>query len=103
MGSALFVDGHVIPLEFGHHPWKDGKTYEERLSDAVCKKIGAKKWKQRVNKAIEQWQPIFNPRYIYLGGGNARLSEKTELPTNVRIVNNDAGMLGGIALWHQPG
>lgn len=101
MGSALFVDGHVVPLEFAHHPWQDGKTYEERLSDAVRKKIGDKKWKRRVCKAVGQWQPVFNPRFIYLGGGNARLFNQTELPDNVRIVNNDAGMLGGIALWRQ--
>lgn len=99
LGSALFIHGHVIPLEFGHHPWREGKTYEEELDDASLKAIGKRKWKRRVLAAIEQWQPIFNPRFIYLGGGNARVFEQDELPENVRIVSNDTGMLGGIALW----
>lgn len=99
LGSALFVDGLVIPLELGHHPWRQGNTYEDELDDASLKDIGKRKWKRRVLSAIEQWQPVFNPRVIYLGGGNARVFEQDELPQNVRIVSNDTGMLGGIALW----
>ena len=31
IGSALFVDGRLVPnLELGHHPFQKGKTYEER-------------------------------------------------------------------------
>lgn len=99
LGSSLFVDGHVIPLELGHHPWRDGHTYEEELGNAQLEKIGKKKWRRRALKALAQLQPIFNPRVIYVGGGNARLLAKAALPENVKIVANDAGMLGGIALW----
>jgi len=99
VGSSLFVDGHVIPLELGHHPWRKGDTYEEQLGNAVLEKIGKKKWRKRVRDALATLQPIFNPRVIYLGGGNARIMSKAELPENVKIVTNDAGMLGGIALW----
>jgi len=99
VGSAVFVDGHVIPLEFGHHPFRNGETYEEQLADSVLKRIGKKTWKKRLCKAIAIWEATFNPRVIHLGGGNARLLLKKELPDNVHIVSNDAGMLGGIALW----
>ena len=35
IGSALFVDGRLVPnLEFGHHPFEKDRTYEERLGDA---------------------------------------------------------------------
>jgi polyphosphate glucokinase len=35
---------------------------------------------------------------LYLGGGNAKKIE-IELPANVQVVSNVAGLLGGIALW----
>ena len=45
MGSALFVDGRLVPnLEMAHHPFQRGRTYEELLGDKARKKIGKKKW-----------------------------------------------------------
>ena len=43
----------------------------------------------------------WNPRHLYIGGGNAK-HLKGELPANVTITANIAGLLGGIALWHDP-
>ena len=99
MGSAVFTNGHLTPnLELGHHPFSRKKTYEEMLCQAARKRIGKKKWNQRVERAVNLILPIWNPRRLYLGGGNA---EKLtfELPEEVRIVSNDAGILGGIRLW----
>ena len=99
MGSAVFTNGHLAPnLELGHHPFSRKKTYEEMLCQAARKRIGKKKWNQRVQRAVDLILPIWNPRRLYLGGGNA---EKLtfELPDQVRIVSNDAGILGGIRLW----
>ena len=99
MGSAVFTNGHLAPnLELGHHPFSKKKTYEEMLCQAARKRIGKKKWNQRVQRAVNLILPIWNPRRLYLGGGNA---EKLtfELPEQVRIVSNDAGILGGIRLW----
>lgn len=99
VGSSLFIDGTLVPnLELGHHPFKKSRTYEDYLDNATFEKLGKKKWSKRVREALAQLQPIFNPRVLYLGGGNARRIVG-ELPENVRIVSNDAGILGGIALW----
>ena len=99
VGSSLFIDGILVPnLEFGHHPFRKGATYEEYLDNATFERLGKKKWSKRVREALDQLQPIFNPRVIYLGGGNAKRIVG-ELPANVRVVSNDAGILGGIALW----
>lgn len=99
MGSALFYEGVYIPnLELAHHPFRKGFTYEEYLGHRALRAVGKKKWNQRVAKAVEQIQPIWNPRRIYLGGGNARHLKLT-LPPHVRITSNEAGLLGGIALW----
>jgi len=100
MGHALYSDGNYVPnIELAHHPFKKGKTYEEYIGKKALEKIGKKKWNKRVQEVIEQVLPIFNPRKLYLGGGNAK-KLKIELPENVVLTENVAGLLGGIALWH---
>ena len=100
LGSALFVDGRLVPnLELGHHPFRGNKTYEDRVGKKALDKIGKRKWRKRVLEVIAQLEPIFNYRQLYLGGGNAKLLNADELPANVRITSNEAGMLGGVALW----
>ncbi|HEU4535531.1 MAG TPA: ROK family protein, partial [Polyangiaceae bacterium] len=99
MGCALFIDGRYVPnLELGHHPLRKGRTYEEYVCDDELKRVGESRWLQRVDRVIAQVLPIWNPRVLYLGGGNARLI-RGKLPPNVRVVENVAGLLGGIALW----
>lgn len=98
-GSALFVDGRLVPnLEIAHHPFDKGQTYEEKLGDAARKKIGKKKWNKRLIKAIATLEYAFNYDHLYIGGGNAT-KIILKLPSNTRIVENVAGLLGGIALW----
>lgn len=100
VGSALFVDGRLVPnLELGHHPFLKGKTYEERLGRAALEKAGKKKWNKRLLQAIAQLQLIFNYHTLFIGGGNAKFIDK-KLPPNTKIVSNQAGLWGGIALWH---
>jgi polyphosphate glucokinase len=103
MGFALYVDGHYVPnIEMAHHPFRKKKTYEELVSNAALHKVGKKRWNRRVRKVIEQLAPIFNYRVLYLGGGNAKEVE-IELPSNVKVIENVAGLLGGVKLWQQPG
>jgi polyphosphate glucokinase len=100
MGCALFHDGVYVPnLELAHHPFRKGMSYEDYVDDKALDKVGKKKWNKRVRRVIDQVLPIWNPRMLFLGGGNA---EKItfELPANVKIVSNLAGLTGGIALWH---
>jgi len=99
MGSALFVDGRLVPnLEMAHHPFQKGRTYEELLGDKTRKKIGRKKWNRRLVKAIAALEHLFNYDRLYIGGGNAK-KIAVKLPANTKIVENVAGLLGGIALW----
>ncbi|MBE9227891.1 ROK family protein [Phormidium sp. LEGE 05292] len=100
-GSALFVDGKLVPnLELGHHCFRKDQTYEQQLGRATLDKIGKKKWNSRLEKAIASLEYAFNYDYLYIGGGNT--SKITfELPANVKIVPNVSGILGGIALWQE--
>lgn len=99
LGSALFVDGRLVPnLELGHHPFRKDCTYEQQLGRAALDAAGKKKWNKRVRLAIDLLDRIINYRMLYIGGGNAK-KVVGELPANVRMVSNEAGILGGIALW----
>ncbi|HEY9851511.1 MAG TPA: ROK family protein [Leptolyngbyaceae cyanobacterium] len=98
-GSALFADGKLVPnLEMGHHPFRKGQTYEEQLGRAALDLVGKKKWNARLEKAIASLAYLFNYDYLYIGGGNTdRIT--IDMPSNVKVVPNVSGLLGGIALW----
>ena len=101
LGCALYIDGAYVPnLELAHHPFGNsrGESYEEYVGKKALDKVGKKRWNKRVRKVLDQVQPIWNPRKIFLGGGNVK-HLKIELPENVIAGSNTAGLLGGIALW----
>jgi polyphosphate glucokinase len=99
LGSALFVDGRLVPnLELGHHPFKKSKTYEDRVSDRQLKRIGKRRWSKRVAQVIQQLEPLFNYDVLHLGGGNVE-NLKLDLPKNVAVFDPVQGMQGGIRLW----
>jgi predicted NBD/HSP70 family sugar kinase len=71
-GSALFVDGKLVPnLEMGHHEFRKEETYEQQLGRAALEKVGDSKWNRRLEKAIASLQSLFNYNYLYIGGGEA--------------------------------
>ena len=48
MGAALFTNGALVPnLELGHHPFRDGHTYEDLVRDSELKRIGPAEWTSR--------------------------------------------------------
>ena len=98
-GSALFVDGKLVPnMEMGHHPFRKGQTFEQQLGRAELEKIGEKRWNKRLEKAIASLEHLFNYDYLYIGGGEA-VRVNFQLPLNVKLIPNITGLLGGIALW----
>ena len=101
VGSALFLDGRLVPnLELGHHPFQSGRTYEQLLGDLARKQVGKRKWNKRLRAAVEMLLQTFSCRRLYLGGGNGRLVRRP-LPPRVEVVSNVAGVLGGIHLWRE--
>lgn len=99
LGSSLFTDGRLCPgLELAHHPWHNGLTYEDYLGRPALKKHGKQHWNKLLEKAVEQTRALFNWDVLYLGGGNSdKVSFK--LPKDVKVVSNEDGLLGGVALW----
>lgn len=99
VGSALFYDGALMPhLELSQHPIHNGKTYDEYLGDRARKRLGARKWNRRVRRVLGILETVVNYDMLHLGGGNAARID-FPLGRRVRIVDNSAGLLGGIALW----
>jgi polyphosphate glucokinase len=99
VGTAIFWNGRLAPhLEIAHHPLANGKTYEEFIGNAARKEIGNKKWNQRVASVIPTLRHLINFDRLHLGGGNAK---KLTIPLDPdsRVVSNQAGITGGVALW----
>lgn len=100
MGSALFTDGKLCPgLELGHHPWRK-KTYEDYIGRRGLDHFGKRHWNKLLQLVIAQTANTFNWDHLYLGGGNTKKIE-FELPKNVKIVSNEEGLFGGVALWRE--
>jgi polyphosphate glucokinase len=103
VGSAAFFNGDLaLHLELAHHPLSGGETYNEYLGDAALQEIGKKKWNKRVVKAVATVDALVLPDAILIGGGNAK-HLTAELDPKVRLVDNSAGLLGGIKLWEGKG
>lgn len=104
-GTGLFMDGTLLPhLEVAHQPFRKGQTYNEQLGERARKEIGARRWSRRVRKAVNLLDALFFFDHLYLGGGNARHVKKEDLDKlgdRVSLVDNTAGILGGIKLWER--
>lgn len=102
VGSAVFKDGRLAPhLELAHHPLHKKKTYNEYLGDQVRKRIGEERWNRRVERTVKVVRALLFFDHLYIGGGNSsRVTQ--QLGEDVTLVDNDAGILGGIRLWDQP-
>jgi len=100
MGSALFVDGRLVPnLELAHHLFKKGKTYEDYVGRPALETVGTQKWIKRVKRVIETTKRVWNWDLMHLGGGNTKLLRDVQFPEQIQLHSNTAGVLGGYFLW----
>ena len=99
MGNAIFTNGVLGPrIELSHHPLFKGLTYNEYIGNAARQKVGTKKWNRRVARTIAVLDALFFFDTLYVGGGNAaRLT--LDLGPKGKLIDPNAGLLGGIRLW----
>ena len=108
IGSAVFLDGKLLPnTEFGHLQIR-GKDAEKRASDKVRedKDLSWKKWAKKLNEFFEQMENLFSPDLFIIGGGISKKSEKffpypttkTEVVIVPAQMRNDAGIIGAAYL-----
>jgi polyphosphate glucokinase len=99
-GTALFQDGKLqVHLEIAHLPFRKGKTYDQEIGDKNRRKLGNAKWSERVKEALHNVFVLTHYDHLYVGGGNARELVWKGRAKNITLVDNAAGILGGIRLW----
>jgi polyphosphate glucokinase len=101
LGSAMIVDGALVPMELAHLPYRKEKTFEDFVGAAGLKRHGKKKWERYVDDVVQRLVAALEPDYVILGGGNAGKLEK--LPAKARLGRNANAFLGGFRLWEQTG
>lgn len=102
IGSALFLDGKLVPnTELGHLYFKKGIAEDYASNTAKkSKDLTWSKWGGYLNKYLNHVNRLFSPNLILIGGG---LSKKYELykeyittDANVKVaeLKNEAGIIG---------
>ncbi|WP_280715099.1 polyphosphate--glucose phosphotransferase [Kitasatospora sp. MAP5-34] len=103
IGSALFVDGALVPnTELGHLEMR-GKDAERRASSAAKDRheLTWPEWAVRVDEYLDLVERLFSPQLIIIGGGVSRKHDKflpllRERDAGVvpALLRNDAGIVG---------
>jgi polyphosphate glucokinase len=94
IGSALFIDGILVPnSEFGH--------IEIRGKDAEERDLSWGKWAGRVDEYLEHMERLLSPSLFIIGGGISKKSDKflplltgLQAPVVPAGMLNDAGIVG---------
>jgi polyphosphate glucokinase len=102
VGSALFWQGKLAPhIELAHHPLgKSGRSYNDVLGEAARQRAGTKKWNARLASTLVVLRGLVFFDHCYIGGGNSK-RVTIDLPSDVSLADNTAGILGGIKLWER--
>ncbi len=103
IGSALFIDGILVPnTEFGHIEIR-GKDAEKRASEQAREidDLSWGKWAGRVDEYLAHMEALLSPGLVIIGGGISKKSDKflpllTGLQAEVvpAAMLNDAGIVG---------
>jgi polyphosphate glucokinase len=102
LGSALFIDGKLVPnTELGHIEIECDDA-ETLASDVVRKKenLSWKKWAKRLDKYLCTLEHLFSPDLMILGGGAIKNQDQffSLLTLRTRVIpakmGNDAGIVG---------
>jgi polyphosphate glucokinase len=102
IGSAVFLDGVLVPnTELGHLE-VDGHDAESRASEIAREEhdLSRKQWAKRFNRYLEVLEDLLWPDLVILGGGISKQPEKFMplLSSRARLVPatlaNAAGIIG---------
>jgi len=96
LGSALVIEGMVLPMELGHLPYREG-TFEDYVGARGLKESGKKKWRRDVDDVVTRLRAALQPDDTVLGGGNVH--KLKTLPEGCRMGNNSNAFIGGFRLW----
>jgi polyphosphate glucokinase len=102
IGSALFVDGHLVPnTELGHIEL-DGVDAESRAAASARRRdhLSWVKWAERVDHYLAALARLFSPEVFIVGGGASKQADKwvprlaVDVPVVPAALANNAGIVG---------
>ncbi|MCW2494614.1 ROK family protein [Jatrophihabitans sp.] len=102
IGSALLMDGRLVPnTELGHLEL-DGHDAEKRAAASVRDEndMSYKEWAKRVERYMQHVERLFTPDLFVVGGGVSKDADKwvprlsLNTPVKAAELQNDAGIVG---------
>ncbi|TWF94067.1 polyphosphate--glucose phosphotransferase [Saccharopolyspora dendranthemae] len=102
IGSAMFIDGKLVPsTEFGHIE-VDGHDAESQAAASVKDdlELSYEEWAPRVTRYVQSLEKFLWPDLLIAGGGVSRKGHKwiplleTRTPVVAAALRNDAGIVG---------
>ena len=98
LGTALVVDGSVMPMEIQHLPYRKG-TYESYLGLSGLERLGIRKWRDTFTDVVSKLVFALELDDVVIGGGNVNTLDK--LPPGCRAGDNALAFRGGFLLWEK--
>lgn len=102
IGSALFVDGMLVPnTELGHLEL-DGRNAESHAAASARERenLGWTEWARRVQRYLRHVELLFSPDLIVVGGGASKAADRwlpkisIATPIVAAAMANNAGIVG---------
>ncbi len=108
IGTAIFLDGKLLPnTEFGHLKIR-GKDAEKRASEKVRedRDLSWKDWSPHLSEFLGELERLFSPDLFIIGGGASKkaakflpyLTTRTEVVIVPAQMQNEAGIIGAAYL-----
>ncbi len=98
LGTALVVEGRVVPMELGHLPYKKA-TYEDYLGLRGLERLGIRKWRDAVREVVAHFITALELDDVVIGGGN--VNKLDTMPPGCRAGDNALAFRGGFLLWEK--
>jgi polyphosphate glucokinase len=102
IGSALFIDGRLVPnTELGHVEL-DGADAEDRAAESARanENLSWEEWAGRVRRYLGFLERLFTPNLFIVGGGVSKQADRwvpllgLATPVVPAVLRNNAGLVG---------
>jgi polyphosphate glucokinase len=109
IGTALFIDGRLVPnTELGHLELR-GRDAEERVAESARDRLGLnwKEWAAGFDDYLHALERLFWPDLFIFGGGASKRADNylsyltVKTPIALATFRNNAGIVGGALIAHE--
>jgi polyphosphate glucokinase len=109
IGTALFIDGRLVPnTELGHLELR-GRDAEERVAESARDRLGLnwREWAAGFDEYLHALERLFWPDLFIFGGGASKRADNylsyltVKTPIALATFRNNAGIVGGALIAHE--